>query len=138
MMNATERDWEGARRIAQHVPKQQHTGEGTPYEKVLSVSLHEMVRSFEAGVMSRAEWWEALTATYFAIFKAQAPESMKACDMSHAIVDALAAARLAGVRAGIEAAAKVCVTYMGDQPEDECARDIRALDAAKIAQEMSE
>jgi|SRR5882724_7131704 len=42
---------------------------------------------FERGVMSRLEWTDALHATYFALFGKQAPESMKACDISHAIVD---------------------------------------------------
>lgn len=44
--------------------------------------------AYNKGIMSRVEWWEALHATYFAVFQKQAPESMKACVISHAIVDA--------------------------------------------------
>ncbi len=45
-----------------------------------------LARAREDGIMSRREWWEALHATYYAIFQRQAPETKKPCDMSHEIV----------------------------------------------------
>jgi hypothetical protein len=54
------------------------------------------------------DWTDALHATYFALFQRQAPESMKPCEISHAIVDVALAAREA-------AAPKPAASLMSDE-----------------------